>query len=57
MDASLSVGGGNPLRLSQDVAEIREGVGEVSSLFLYDSPPYINPKEHSLLSSLSSFLS
>jgi len=31
VDASLSVGGGNPLRLSQDVAEIREGVGEVTN--------------------------
>ena len=29
MNASLAEGGENPLRLSQDVAEIREGVGEV----------------------------
>ena len=31
VNASLAEGGENPLRLSQDVAEIREGVGEVSS--------------------------
>ena len=31
MNASLAEGGENPLRLSQDVAEIREGVGEVPS--------------------------
>ena len=29
VNASLAEGGENPLRLSQDVAEIREGVGEV----------------------------
>jgi chromosome segregation ATPase len=30
VNASLAEGGENPLRLSQDVAEIREGVGEVT---------------------------